>query len=110
MTARTRGLDAIANLTPAFRAQDRFQLRNIVVTDTFQRMDHFFWSAQAWLTYRFELMAAFSTFALTVLALYTHVSPGLVAFALSAASTCKLCILHDLLEPTHSAVSSCVVD
>ncbi|KAI4091192.1 MAG: hypothetical protein L6R37_007773 [Teloschistes peruensis] len=57
----------------AFRAQSSFQHRNITVTDAFQKMDHFYWSLQAWLMYRFDALSACSTFLLTLLALYTVV-------------------------------------
>ena len=70
----------------AFGAQEHFQNRIIAVTDTFQKMDHFYWSLQAWLAYRFDTLSACSTFLLTLLALYTNVSPGLTAFVLIAAS------------------------
>lgn len=71
----------------AFRAEERFQDRVISVVDQFQGMDHFYWSLQAWLTYRFESLSALSTFCLTVLALYTNTSPGLMAFVLIAANS-----------------------
>ncbi|KAJ5082970.1 hypothetical protein N7532_012013 [Penicillium argentinense] len=70
----------------AFRAEDRFQSRVISVVDKFQGMDHFYWSLQAWLMYRFESLSAFSTFCLSALALYTNTTPGLVAFVLIAAN------------------------
>ncbi|KAL8737968.1 MAG: hypothetical protein Q9181_001190 [Wetmoreana brouardii] len=70
----------------AFRAQSSFQYRIITVTDAFQKMDHFYWSLQAWLMYRFDALSACSTFLLTLLALYTGISPGLTAFVLVAAS------------------------
>ena len=70
----------------AFCAQYRFQDRVIAVTDNFQKMDHFYWSLQAWLMYRFDNLSACSTFLLTILALFTGVSPGLTAFVLTAAS------------------------
>ena len=70
----------------AFCAQYRFQDRVIAVTDNFQKMDHFYWSLQAWLMYRFDNLSACSTFLLTALALYTGVTPGLTAFVLTAAS------------------------
>ena len=78
----------LAGLTTvrAFGAQHHFQQRIIVVTDTFQKMDHFYWSLQAWLSYRFDTLSACSTLLLTLLALYTNVSPGLTAFVLIAAS------------------------
>lgn len=69
----------------AFKAQDRFQDRVIRVVDTFQKMDHFYWSLQAWLMYRYDALSAVSTFLLTLLALVTGVSPGLTAFLLNSA-------------------------
>jgi len=80
--ALTDGLTTIR----AFCASSRFQDRVIAVTDDFQRMDHFYWSLQAWLMYRFNTLSALSTFILTGLALYTNVSAGLTAFVLTAAS------------------------
>ncbi|EKD21137.1 ABC transporter [Drepanopeziza brunnea f. sp. 'multigermtubi' MB_m1] len=81
--ALTDGLTTIR----AFAASSRFQDRVIMVTDNFQKMDHFYWSLQAWLMYRFDTLSAGSTFMLTVLALYTDVSAGLTAFVLTAAAT-----------------------
>ena len=69
----------------AFCAQTRFQDTVITVTDTFQRMDHFYWSLQAWLMYRFDTLSAISTFLLTGLAVFSDLSPGLTAFVLTAA-------------------------
>ena len=51
--------------------------------------DKDFRSLQAWLMYRFDALSACSSFLLTLLALYTGVSPGLTAFVLLAASGCK---------------------
>jgi ABC-type multidrug transport system fused ATPase/permease subunit len=87
----------------AFRAETRFQNRVIEVVDKFQGMDHFYWSLQSWLMYRFESLSGVSTFALTVLALYTDVSPGLAAFVLIAAnnfvtSTHALCKQYGQLQ------------
>ncbi|EPS33175.1 hypothetical protein PDE_08137 [Penicillium oxalicum 114-2] len=87
----------------AFRAEERFQNRVISVVDKFQGMDHFYWSLQAWLMYRFESLSALSTFCLTVLALYTNTTPGLVAFVLIAAnnfvdSTHGLCKQYGQLQ------------
>lgn len=87
----------------AFRAQSRFQDHVIEVTDAFQKMDHFFWSLQAWLMYRFDILSACSTFLLTLLALYTGVSPGLTAFVLNAAklyviATHELCRRYGKLQ------------
>lgn len=70
----------------AFCAQHRFQKRVIEVTDNFQKMDHFYWSLQAWLMYRFDALSACSTLALTLIAIYTGVSAGLTAFVLIAAT------------------------
>lgn len=78
----------------AFRAQRRFQERLFEVVNDFQRMDHFYWSLQAWLTYRFDALSAVSILVLTLVALYTHVSAGLTAFVLIAAS--------QLVESTHA--------
>ncbi|KAG9245513.1 ABC transporter-like protein [Calycina marina] len=87
----------------AFCAQYRFQERVIRVTDNFQKMDHFYWSLQAWLTFRFDALSASATFAMTALALYTDLSPGLTAFLLSSAtqfvqSTHKLCKTYGQLQ------------
>ncbi|KAI0468647.1 ABC transporter [Xylaria cf. heliscus] len=70
----------------AFRAQPHFQNKNIVITDNFQKMDHFYWSLQAWLQYRFDAISAISTFSLVLLSLYQGLSPGLTAFVLATAS------------------------
>lgn len=70
----------------AFCAQNVFQDRVIAVTDAFQKMDHFYWSLQAWLAYRFDALSACATLLLTLLAIYTGVSAGLTAFVLVAAS------------------------
>ncbi|CAG8025074.1 unnamed protein product [Penicillium salamii] len=78
----------------AFHAESRFQSRVISVVDKFQGMDHFYWSLQSWLMYRFESLSAFSTFCLTALALYTNTTPGLVAFVLIAA--------NNFVESTHA--------
>ena len=87
----------------AFHAEKRFQDRVIAVVDKFQGMDHFYWSLQSWLMYRFEGLSAVSTFTLTALALYTNVSPGLIAFVLIAAnsfvlSTHALCKQYGRLQ------------
>ncbi|KAI4115101.1 MAG: hypothetical protein LQ345_004235, partial [Seirophora villosa] len=87
----------------AFRAQSSFQDRLIAVTDAFQGMDHFYWSLQAWLMYRFDALSAISSFLLTLLALYTGLTPGLTAFVLIAASnfvrhTHKLCKSYGQLQ------------
>ncbi|CAI7641157.1 unnamed protein product [Penicillium discolor] len=87
----------------AFHAESQFQNRVISVVDKFQGMDHFYWSLQSWLMYRFESLSAFSTFCLTALALYTNTTPGLVAFVLIAAnnfvdSTHALCKQYGQLQ------------
>jgi ABC-type multidrug transport system fused ATPase/permease subunit len=69
----------------AFHAQHRFLNRITSVVDKFQGMDHFYWTLQNWLAFRLQNVSAIATFVLTVLALYTNVSPGLTAFVLSAA-------------------------
>jgi ABC-type multidrug transport system fused ATPase/permease subunit len=71
----------------AFQAQELFKDRIIQVVDNFQGMDHFYWSLQTWLMYRFQFLAALSTFLLTAIALYTNLSPGLTAFMLLNASS-----------------------
>ena len=95
-------VDGLATIR-AFRAQPHFQKRNIEVTDAFQKMDHFFWSLQAWLMFRFDTLSALSTFVLTVLALYQGLSPGLAAFVLTTASqfvdaTHALCKVYGQLQ------------
>lgn len=85
-------VDGLATIR-AFKAQPDFQHRNIVATDTFQKMDHFYWSLQTWLQYRYDLLSACSIFVLTLLALYQGLSPGLTAFVLTSAS--------QLVEATH---------
>jgi ABC-type multidrug transport system fused ATPase/permease subunit len=87
----------------AFHAEKRFLNRVIEVVDKFQGMDHFYWSLQAWLMYRFEGLSALSTFCLTALALYSGVSAGLIAFLLIAAdnfvtSTHGLCKQYGKLQ------------
>lgn len=78
-------LEGLATIR-AFRSQTHFQNRNIVIVDAFQKMDHFYWSLQAWLQYRFDTLSAFATFALTLIALYRGLSPGLTAFVLLTAA------------------------
>ncbi|RWA09284.1 hypothetical protein EKO27_g5815 [Xylaria grammica] len=78
-------LEGLATIR-AFKAQSHFQNKNIVITDAFQKMDHFYWSLQAWLQYRFDAISAISTFSLVLLSLYQGLSPGLTAFVLATAS------------------------
>jgi ABC-type multidrug transport system fused ATPase/permease subunit len=87
----------------AFRAQNRFLDRVFAVTDNFQKMDHFYWSLQSWLSYRFDALSACSTLILTLIAIYTGISPGLTAFVLVAAanfvaSTHSLCKAYGKLQ------------
>jgi ABC-type bacteriocin/lantibiotic exporter with double-glycine peptidase domain len=70
----------------AFHAQQNFLNRVIEVVDKFQGMDHFYWSLQSWLSYRFNFLSSVSAFILTILALYSGLSPGLTAFMLIAAT------------------------
>lgn len=70
----------------AFSAQSQFQEKNIQVTDAFQKMDHFYWSLQGWLMYRFDTLSAISTFLLTLLAIFSDLSAGLTAFVLISAN------------------------
>ncbi|KAI1200587.1 ABC transporter [Nemania serpens] len=78
-------LEGLATIR-AFKGQTHFQNKNIVITDAFQKMDHFYWSLQAWLQYRFDAISAISTFSLVLLSLYQRLSPGLTAFVLATAS------------------------
>ena len=87
----------------AFRAQPYFQQRNIVTTDDFQKMDHFYWSLQAWLQVRYDALSAVSTFALTITALRLGLSSGTIGFVLAAAanfvnSTHNLCRRYGALQ------------
>ncbi|RYP05474.1 hypothetical protein DL765_009823 [Monosporascus sp. GIB2] len=93
-------VDGLATIR-AFKAQVHFQSRNIEITDAFQKMDHFFWSLQAWLMYRFDALSALSTFVLTLLALYQGLSPGLTAFVLTTASRCDALAVQSLRPTTN---------
>ncbi|KUI73702.1 ATP-dependent bile acid permease [Cytospora mali] len=79
----------------AFRAQPHFQEQIIVTTDAFQKMDHFYWSLQAWLMFRFDVLSALSTFILTISALSTGLGAGTVGFVLAAAANFVACT-HNL--------------
>lgn len=97
----------------AFCAQEQFQDRIIVTTDAFQQMDHFYWSVQAWLMFRFDLLSAVSTLVLTLLAIYSGLSPGLTAFVLIAAgkfvqATHALCRQYGRLQLEFVAVERVV--
>jgi ABC-type multidrug transport system fused ATPase/permease subunit len=70
----------------AFRAEPHFQGRIVASTDSFQKMDHFYWCLQAWLQYRFDLLSALSTFALTLTAILSGLSSGTIGFVLASAS------------------------
>lgn len=78
----------------AFRAAPHFQQRIITTTDAFQKMDHIYWSLQAWLQIRFDALSAVTTFALTVTAIKSGLSGGAVGFVLAAAS--------NFVQSTHS--------
>ncbi|KAF4548072.1 ABC transporter-like protein 8 [Elsinoe fawcettii] len=97
----------------AFCAQKQFQDRIIVTTDAFQQMDHFYWSLQAWLMFRFDLLSAVSTLMLTLIAIYSGLSPGLTAFVLIAAgkfvqATHALCRQYGRLQLDFVAVERVV--
>lgn len=77
----------------AFRAEPHFQNRIIATTDDFQKMDHIYWSLQAWLQYRFDLVSGFSVYALTLTAIFDGLSSGMVGFVLAAAA--------NFVESTH---------
>lgn len=77
----------------AFRAEPHFQNRIIATTDDFQKMDHIYWSLQAWLQYRFDLVSSFSVYALTLTAISHGLSSGMVGFVLAAAA--------NFVESTH---------
>lgn len=70
----------------AFRAEPHFQNRIIATTDDFQKMDHIYWSLQAWLQYRFDMVSGFSVYALTLTAIFHGLSSGMVGFVLAAAA------------------------
>lgn len=93
----------------SFKAQSRFQARMIEVVDRFQKFDHDYWSLQAWLSFRFNVMTATSTLVMTLIALYTNITPGLTAFVLITASnfvayTEYMCRCYGQLEMDFSSV------
>lgn len=97
----------------AYSAQGRFQARNITVVDAFQKMDHFYWSVQEWLMFRYDVLSATSTFLLTLLALYTNLTAGLTAFVLTSAgtfvrSTHALCRVYGQIEMDFTSVERVV--
>lgn len=97
----------------AFRAEPEFIEKAILVTDDFQRMDHFYWSVQNWLAYRLDTLAALSTFIMTLIAIYTNVSAGLTAFVLISAdkfvsATHRLCRLYGNLQVSFVSVERVV--
>ncbi|KAK6372827.1 hypothetical protein LTR64_004746 [Lithohypha guttulata] len=105
----------LAGLTTvrAFRAEDRFQAKLVKVVDTFQAMDHFYWSVQSWLSYRLEIVSAISTFVLTAIAIYTDLSAGMTAFILVSAqkfvaATHKLCRMYGRLQVNFVSVERLV--
>ncbi|KAF1960533.1 ABC bile acid transporter-like protein [Byssothecium circinans] len=97
----------------AFSAQPRFQANVISVVDNFQKMDHFYWSLQAWLGLRFSILSASSTFVMALIAIFTNISPGLTAFVLITASrfvihTEQLCKIYGQLEMDFTSVERIV--
>ncbi|KAK4226740.1 hypothetical protein QBC38DRAFT_219190 [Podospora fimiseda] len=93
----------------AFRAQPHFQAQNIVDVDGFQRMDHFYWSVQTWLAYRYIILSAFTTFTLTLTAIVSGLSSGVIAFVLASASnfvrsTQSLCQSYGALQMSFVSV------
>ncbi|CAG5144885.1 uncharacterized protein ALTATR162_LOCUS1619 [Alternaria atra] len=97
----------------AFNAQQRFQARVIEVVDNFQKNDHFYWSLQAWLALRFSVMSASATLVMTLIAVYTHISPGLTAFVLITAGkfvihTEWMCRIYGTLEMDFTSVERVV--
>ncbi|KAL6710910.1 hypothetical protein ACN47E_006785 [Coniothyrium glycines] len=97
----------------AFQAQERFQARVIEVVDNFQKNDHFYWSLQAWLALRFNILSSSATFVMTLIAVYTGISPGLTAFVLINASrfvvhTEWMCRIYGILEMDFTSVERVV--
>ncbi|CBX90728.1 similar to ABC bile acid transporter [Plenodomus lingam JN3] len=97
----------------AFKAQERFQARVIEVVDNFQKNDHFYWSLQSWLALRFSVMSASATMIMTLIAVYTGISPGLTAFVLITASkfvvhTEWMCRIYGILEMDFASVERVV--
>lgn len=97
----------------AFNAQPRFQERVIEVVDNFQKNDHFYWSLQSWLSLRFGVLSASATLVMTLIAIYTGISPGLTAFLLITASkfvvhTEWMCRIYGQLEMDFTSVERVV--
>ena len=97
----------------AFSAQSRFQARVIEVVDNFQKNDHFYWSLQAWLSFRFSSMSASSTLIMSLIAVFMGIGPGLTAFVLVTASkfvthTDVMCRIYGMLEMDFTSVERVV--
>lgn len=97
----------------AFSAQPRFQARVIEVVDNFQKNDHFYWSLQAWLSFRFSSLSASATLVMTLIAIYMGITPGLTAFVLVTASrfvmhTDNMCRIYGQLEMDFTSVERVV--
>ncbi|KAF2019292.1 ABC bile acid transporter-like protein [Aaosphaeria arxii CBS 175.79] len=97
----------------AFSAQPTFLASVIGVVDNFQKNDHFYWSLQSWLSFRFSLLSASSTLVMTLIAVYTNISPGLTAFVLVTASkfvlfTDYMCRVYGMLEMDFTSVERVV--
>ena len=69
----------------AFRAQPHFYNRVVSIIDQFQAYNHFYFSVQNWLMWRYENISNLSSFLLTMIALATDLSPGMMAFLLLTA-------------------------
>lgn len=97
----------------AFRAENRFQDRLIKVVDTFQGMDHFYWSVQSWLMYRLTITSALSMMLLTVISIYSNLSAAMTAFMLLNAQkfvavTQGLCQIYGRLQVNFVSVERIV--
>lgn len=104
--------DGLATIR-AFELQDHFAEKSAAAIDTYQRIDHFYWGLQSWLTYRFDLLSACSNFTLTAIALYYNVSSGTIAFLLATAArfvddTHGLCTLFGTVQMEFVAVERVV--
>ena len=94
--------DGLATIR-AFRLQEHFAEKSTAAIEVSQRIDHFYWSLQSWLTYRFDSLSALSHFALTGIALHYNLSSGSIAFLLATAAhfvddTHGLCTLFGMIQ------------
>lgn len=58
----------------------------------YQKMDHFYWSAQGWLNIRYGALSSLSTAVLTLLAIGANLSVGLTAFVLVSSNKFVQCV------------------